>query len=335
MSILGHTQTVNDFQKNIMLPILHGLFKKQKVELFAHGLENIDNTPSLYISNHRDIVLDPSLLGYLLMQNNFPTVEVAIGSNLLIEPWITDVVKINKSFVVKRDVSGRDLLLASKKMSEYIRFALQEKKHPVWIAQREGRAKDGNDKTQSSLIKMLHLGAKHIGVLESYKQLHIVPVSITYEYDSCDVLKAKELYLNDRGEKYIKKPEDDMLSMKYGIVGLTARICYHFGKPIEYDDMSGTPDFNSIAEKVAQKIDNTIYENYKLFPSHYISYDLLNEESVYSDFYSAEDKKNFLELIQHKIEILLPEYKDNEEFKKFVFIQYANILQNKLLHKTE
>jgi len=327
---LSSVETIDDFQIGIVKQVFEKINSKVVDEIEVVNLDKLNNKKGyLFISNHRDIVLDPSNLALILTLNGFQTQEVAIGSNLLIESWIDDLVRLNKSFIVRRDVQGRELLLASKKMSAYIRSVIFRNSN-VWIAQREGRAKDGNDKTQTSLLKMLNLGCKSKDLNQSFSLLNILPFAISYEYDACDVLKAKELYIKSLGENYIKTPQDDLKSMKYGLIGLKGRITYSFGNVITAEELPITEDLNEICEKLAELIDNQIYSNFKLYPSHYISYDLYNKTNKFSNNYSQEDSKKFIELIDYKINLLTPEYVGNEDFKLQVFRQYSNIVENHL-----
>jgi len=326
---LSGVNNIKYFQQEIISLIIKGLLDKTVDELIVKSIDNIKKDKGhLLISNHRDIVLDPSFLGYLMYVNNYDTAQIAIGNNLLVEPWITDLVKINKSFIVKRNLQGRELLLASKKLSEYIRYIVSDKQKYVWIAQREGRAKDGNDRTQLSVIKMFNLGYKGNDIVESYKSLNIIPIAISYEYDPCDVLKAKELYLKSKGQQYLKTQQDDLLSMKYGLIGKKGRVCYGFGKVINENIISKGEDLNSITQIIAENIDNQIFKNTMLFPSHYISYDLYYNENKFSDRYTEADKIKFEKIIDEKISLLLHEYKNNDEFRKFIYSQYAQIAKN-------
>lgn len=327
---LSKVETIDDFQIGIIKKVFEKINSKVVDEIEVFNLDKLSNDKGyLFISNHRDIVLDPSNLALILSNTGFQTQEVAIGSNLLIEPWIEDLVRLNKSFIVKRDVQGRELLLASKKMSAYIRSVICRNSN-VWIAQREGRAKDGNDKTQTSLLKMLNLGSNIKNLNDSFSSLNLLPFAISYEFDACDVLKAKELYVNSLGDKYVKTPQDDLISMKYGLIGLKGRISYSFGNVITSEELPQTEDLNEITEILAKIIDNQIYKNFKLYPSHYISYDLFNENNRFVDKYSEAEKKKFLDLIDYKINLLVPEYNGNNDFKMQVFRQYSNIVENYL-----
>jgi hypothetical protein len=329
LGLLPQVKTVDEFQHNIIKNIVDGVMARAGASLYAKNVKTTGSLKaSLFISNHRDIILDPTFLGYVLHTNGHSTVEIAIGNNLLIEPWIEDLVRVNKSFIVRRDVQGRELLMASKKMSAYIRHAVTNKRSNVWIAQREGRAKDGNDATQIALLKMLHMGAGNISPVQSFQHLNMVPVSITYEYDPCDVLKARELYMLSTGAEYVKTAGDDLLSMKWGLLGLAGRVCYTFAPEIDHQLLPEDADLQTSCEILAREIDKHIYAGYELFPSHFYSYDMYFGGTKFSKQYNQDKINEFETLIDKKTALLLPAYAENQEFRKFVYLQYANVLKN-------
>ncbi len=273
---LKTVREADEFQVFLIKPILDGLKAASMTELTFSGIENIlTNQPCLFISNHRDIVLDPALLDLVLHLNNIPTVEIAIGSNLLIKPWIEVFVRINKSFIVRRDVSGRELLRSSLHLSQYIRDNIVERGSYTWIAQREGRAKDGNDFTQESLLRMLSLSGNTKNIADSLIPLNIIPVSISYEFDPCDGLKARELWMKKSGQPFVKSPQDDLVSMELGLRGQKGAVHFHFDKPI-------TPELKTIASlgiheqgtAIAQMIDSRIFSSYKLSNTQKAAYNL-------------------------------------------------------------
>ncbi len=218
----------------------------------------------LFISNHRDIALDPAFVDLGLHRNGLDTVRIAIGNNLLKTQVSTDLMKLNQSFIVDRSSKGRELLTSLSNLSDYIRLSLQEG-HSIWIAQREGRAKDGNDKTDPAILKMFHLAGRKMKIPfgEYMKSLKIVPVAISYEYDPGDVNKANELYMTQRDGTYEKSKLEDIDSIVNGIKGYKGRICVRVGDPVDQS-------FNT-AEELADYIDDYIYQNYRLFPSNLIA----------------------------------------------------------------
>lgn len=230
------------------------------------GLEHLDSTENyLFVSNHRDIAMDPAFVNWALFSENFKTVRIAIGDNLLSKPYVADLMRMNKSFIVKRSVSGiREMMKALSHLSDYIFSSLQEESS-IWIAQREGRAKDGFDKTEPAIVKMFYVNGKKkkIAFADYIKQLNIVPVAVSYEFDPCDQQKAQELYDKAETGEYKKSQFEDIESIVRGIIGQKGHVHVAFGSPLqgEYAD----------ADAVAQAIDTQIYSNYYLHPSNYIA----------------------------------------------------------------
>lgn len=239
---------------------------------FSHsGLDRLDmSKPTLFISNHRDIALDPALINIALHESGHNTLEIAIGDNLLSKPWISDIMRLNKSFIVKRsETSKRDTFKAAKKLSAYVHHTLNDNHQHVWIAQREGRAKDGLDKTNTALISMLLLKKnKDLSITEYVKQLNIVPVSIAYEFDPCDSDKAKELAIVETSGGYQKTEDEDIRSITKGILGDKGRVHVAFGQPLqgEFSD----------SKSIAAAIDQQIIGNYRLYDSNHIAHAKLN-----------------------------------------------------------
>jgi len=276
--------SVKEFQQ-VVAKYLHRLIKKSTDGFSFNGLTDLDMTkPTLFISNHRDIALDPALVNLALHRSNLDTVEIAIGDNLLSKPWVSDLMRLNKSFIVKRSAtSKREMLNNSKSLSSYIHHTLNENHQNVWIAQREGRAKDGLDKTNAALISMLMLNKGKERTIETYlNELNIVPVSISYEFDPCDKDKAIELAtLEDTGE-YHKSEGEDLRSITLGLVGHKGRVHIEFGTPI-------TGDYQD-SKSIAKEIDRQIISNYKLYDSN------LTAKAQLED--SAQDKSSLLSLEQ-------------------------------------
>ncbi|MFM1896388.1 MAG: hypothetical protein RLZZ385_1462 [Pseudomonadota bacterium] len=240
------------------------------------GLENINpDTNYVFISNHRDIAMDPAFVNYVLYHGGFTTLQIAIGDNLLKKPFVTDLMRLNKSFIVRRSLKGRELLKALDLLSEYIHYCIDHD-HNVWIAQREGRAKDGVDKTDPALIKMLSRGRRSLPFGQSIDGLHVVPVAISYEYDACDVLKAEELYQVETTGKFVKTEGSDINSIVTGITGYKGRVHVAIGKRLgdQYHPVSDDPDV------VAAKIDEQIVENYLLHDSNFIALEMLRERNL-------------------------------------------------------
>lgn len=321
-----------DFQLAFAYDFVHGILKKAATgcEMDCSSLDNTRNYT--FISNHRDIVLDSAFLDVLLIDNKFKTTcEIAIGDNLLSLPWVKDLVRVNKAFIVERALSMRQMLMSSKRLSDYMHFAIKEKNENIWIAQREGRAKDSNDRTQKSILQMMSMGGEG-SIIERLKQLHLVPLSISYEYDPCDFLKAKEFQQKRDYAEWKKGPTDDLVSMQTGIFGYKGHVHYHAAPCLdEYLD-SLDPDMpkQDIYNKVAAYIDQQIHRNYRLYPGNYVALDMLEGTEAYSDQYTAEDKAKFEKYIQGQLaKIDLPN-KDEAYLKERLLTMYANPVRNNL-----
>ena len=321
-----------DFQLAFAYDFVHGILKKAATgcEMDCSSLDNTRNYT--FISNHRDIVLDSAILDVMLIDNKFKTTcEIAIGDNLLSLPWVKDLVRVNKAFIVERALSMRQMLMSSKRLSDYMHFAIKEKNENIWIAQREGRAKDSNDRTQKSILQMMSMGGEG-SIIERLKQLHLVPLSISYEYDPCDFLKAKEFQQKRDHAEWKKGPTDDLVSMQTGIFGYKGHVHYHAAPCLdEYLD-SLDPDMpkQDIYNKVAAYIDQQIHCNYRLYPGNYVALDMLEETEAYTDQYTAEDKAKFEKYIQGQLaKIDLPN-KDEAYLKERLLTMYANPVRNNL-----
>lgn len=283
-----------------------------------------------FVSNHRDIVLDSALLDVLLYDAGFKTTcEIAIGDNLLSLPWVKDLVRLNKSFIVQRSLAPREMLLASKKMAEYMHFVIKEKNDNIWIAQREGRAKDSNDRTQPSILKMMAMGGEGSPV-ERLMQLHIVPLTISYEYDSCDFLKAAEFQLKRDVEGWKKSAHDDVVSMQTGIMGYKGRVHYHCAPCIDdfLKNLSSDIPKAKVFDVIAEHIDREIFRNYRLYPSNYIALDRLDGTKEHADKYTEQDIAVFDEYLKKqlaKIDIL---GKDEPFLLERMLTMYANPARN-------
>jgi len=328
ISHLSKVKTVEEFQISFIVKIAKYIIDNTTKGLSIEGLENLDpNESYLFISDHRDIVLDSALLNVLLVENGFKTTEIAIGSNLLIQPWIEDFVKLNKSFVVKRNASIRQMIANAKELSSYISYCLNEKESSIWLAQREGRTKDGNDRTQHSLLKMLQMN-KNKDFVGNFRKLKIVPVAISYEYEPCDYMKTRELYLRNTEAGFTKKPIDDLRSMVNGMVNQKGKVNFSIAKPIVevLDTIDAIPGVDKI-KALADVIDYRIHKNYKLWPDNYIAYDLLNKKNTFSDKYKLEEKDLFLKHMNKKLEGISG---DKEKLELIFLNIYSNPVKNRL-----
>lgn len=329
---LRQCKTNLDVQKTFFHKLLHGIMDKYSDGFDMDTASLPDKTRNYtFISNHRDIVLDPGFLSVGLIDNQFPTtVEIAIGDNLLIYPWIKKLVRVNKSFIVQRALSMRQMLESSARMSRYIHFAATEKKENIWIAQREGRAKDSNDRTQDSVLKMLAMGGSG-DVVDRLKELNIVPTALSYEYDPCDFLKAKEMQLKRDVEDFKKSQQDDLVNMQTGIFGYKGRVHFQTAACIndELEALRGLPK-TEVFTRVSELIDRHIHASYRLYPGNYVAYDWLNGESRMADRYTPEEKAKFEAYVQKKLDLIdLPD-KDEAFLRKCILTMYANPVVNHL-----
>lgn len=285
-----------------------------------------------FVSNHRDIVLDSALLDKMLIDAGFNTTcEIAIGDNLLSLPWVKDLVRVNKSFIVERGLPPRQMLMASKRMSEYMHIVVSQKHDNIWIAQREGRAKDSNDRTQEAILKMMAMGGEG-SVAERLASLHIVPLAISYEFDPCDYLKAQEMQLKRDIPGWKKGPMDDVISMKTGILGYKGHIHYHCAPCI--DNWLATLDpampKNEIYQSVAEHIDEGIFKNYRLYPNNYVALDLLNGNDAHSGKYNEAEKIAFEKYVEQQLGKVTLEKPDKNYLKENILRMYANPAINQL-----
>ena len=321
-----------DFQKTFCYGFL--------VQLLARLSKGCDidiaslDTDSRYtfISNHRDIVLDSALLDKLLIDAGFNTTcEIAIGDNLLKLPWVKDLVRVNKSFIVERALSMREMLMASKRLSEYMHFVIAEKNDNIWIAQREGRAKDSNDRTQEAILKMMVMGGEG-SIIDRLKQLHLVPLAISYEYDPCDYLKAAELQARRNNPSWQKGPMDDVTSMQTGIMGYKGYIHYQCADCIDsyLDTIPADTPKTELFRLIADHIDRQIFAGYRLYPNNYVALDLLHGDSAHADHYTAEDKAQFEAYLKGQLDKIEMEGKDDAYLREQMLKMYANPAINQM-----
>ncbi len=320
--------TTNErFQKTMVYPFLMHLLADHSKGLTTDysTIKNDDERCYTFVSNHRDIVLDSALLDYSLINEEFNTVEIAIGDNLLIRPWIKDLVRVNKSFIVQRSLNMRQMLLASAKLSKYMHFAINEKHEHLWIAQREGRAKDSNDKTQESVLKMMAMGG-------DLHELNIVPLAISYELDPCDYLKAEEFQHKRDIKGFKKSQQDDLENMRVGIFGDKGHIHYQTAPCINewLDSLPKDMPKNDYFKAVAEHIDEEIYKNYLLYPFNYIAADIMTGSDVLKDNYSQEDVEQFEDYLQKKLSLVKIENADMDFLRKSIITMYGNPALNKL-----
>ncbi len=324
------------FQSSVMLPFLEMLAARTTKGITSEGIGLLNpNKSYTYVSNHRDIVLDASFLNLCLLHSKMPTSEVAIGNNLLIYDWITDLVKLNKSFIVKRNLKLTKALVAAKQLSAYIHYAINTKHESVWIAQREGRAKDSNDMTQESVVKMLALEGGG-SFLENLIALNIVPVAISYEYDPNDYLKAREFLLRKLNPDFKKTQHDDLLSMETGLLGKKGHVHFEFCPCINpsLEGLKQLTDRIEVVKRVCAIIDCAIHSSYYIYPVNYVAYDMLHSTDKYADLYTptqVNDFKTYVECQLDKVDLPNISPLDRKYMQEMMLMMYANPLRNKLL----
>lgn len=329
-------KTKAEFQSKIMSQFLEMLAAKTTTGLSISGIENLQGDKRYtFITNHRDIVLDASFLNVLLLRNNIPTTEVAIGNNLLIFDWISDLVKLNKSFIVKRDLKMLKALEAAKQLSGYIHHAINEKHESVWIAQREGRSKDSNDLTQESLIKMMALAGGG-SMVENLKQINLVPVSISYEYDPNDYLKAREFLMKRNNPEFKKSQRDDLFSMETGILQPKGHVHFSVGNVINssLEEIETESDKTIIVKHICKTIDDSIHQGYRIYPINYIALDKFENTQRFTEYYTDEDVESFEKYIESQLAKVddIPDLNDDDMqyMHEMMLSMYANPLKNKL-----
>jgi len=325
---LRNLKKIRQLQGTFVYDLLRWIINKTSEGLTCTGLDALDKTkPYLFISNHRDIVLDAAFLNMLIFDYGMNTTQIAIGNNLLLYEWIEHAVRLNRAFIIKRNLPPRELLEASQKVSHFIRQSITRENLSVWIAQREGRTKDGLDKTQESVLKMLNMSNDKT-FNEGFKELNIVPVSISYEIEPCGLAKMKELIKKEHyGQK--KTDKDDLKSMSMGMFNPKGRIRFSFGQPIEinFDEVKAKEQQNHQIKELANIIDRQIWGNFKLWPNNFIAYDMLMPEPRFRHRYSSHEKRNFKMMIEQAlIHIDFPITDIQERFLKI----YANPVINKL-----
>ena len=323
---VASVKTIDDFQAKVAYPAMRKVVNETTDSISVSGLENIKTDGAhLFISNHRDIILDSAILNIMLYEAGLGTFETAIGSNLLEEELVRDLTKMNKNFTVKRNATAREFYENSVNLSQYIHHTICERHTNVWIAQREGRTKDGMDKTQPGLLKMLSINCEK-PLSQCFRELNITPVAISYEYDPCDVLKIPELKALAQEKKYEKQRGEDYNSILTGLTGYKGRIHLSIGKPLN-EELNQLVDFTSPNDKLKELgeiIDQKVYGQYKLWPTNLIAFDLL-EGVADSPNYTKEEKAAFISRMEKQLAIL---ELDSEEDRYFLLNMYANPVKN-------
>lgn len=330
---LMKTHSIRDFQCNFIYQSVQKVLEKSSEGLMTAGFEHLEaHTPYLFISNHRDILLDTTLLNATLFEHDLVMTASAIGDNLVKQPFLNVLAKLNRNFLVQRGLSPREMLQSSKTLSEYISQLLQHENRSVWIAQREGRTKDGNDATNPGVLKMLGMASDEANLMDYFKKIKIVPVSISYEYDPTDALKMPQLLAEANNEVYVKEENEDFMTILSGALGPKKRIFIHIGKVLdtEIDVIKAENDnINKQIQALAQAIDDSILKSYKLWPTNYIAYDILHKTDKYSHLYTENEKAVFERRLEKRID------SENPIALQGILAMYANPVVNKLKYAHE
>lgn len=325
---LKKTHSIRDFQCNFIYQTVQKILENSSDGLTTSGFEHLEkNNSYLFISNHRDILLDTTLLNASLFQNGHLMTASAIGDNLVKKSFIKTLARLNRNFLVLRGLSPREMLQSSKLLSEYMRQLLLHENRSVWIAQREGRTKDGNDETNPGVLKMIGMASDEADVMQYFKKIKIVPVSISYEYDPTDVLKMPQLLAEANNEVYVKSKNEDFNTIMSGVMGQKKRIHLHIGKVLntEIDRIITENDSsNKQIQALAQEIDDAILSNYKLWPTNFIAYDIVNKSNAFSHLYTESEKSLFERRLEMRIGT------DNPVALDGFLAMYANPVVNKL-----
>ena len=325
---LRKTHSIRDFQCNFIYNTVLKILENSSDGLTTSGFEHLEkNNSYLFISNHRDILLDTTLLNAALFQNGHLMTASAIGDNLVQKSFIKTLARLNRNFLVLRGLPPREMLQSSKLLSEYIGQLLLHENRSVWIAQREGRTKDGNDETNPGVLKMIGMASDEADVMQYFKKLKIVPVSISYEYDPTDVLKMPQLLAEANNETYVKSKNEDLNTILSGVMGQKKRIHLHIGKVLdtEIDQIVAENDSsNKQIQALAQEIDDAILSNYKLWPTNFIAYDILHKTTTYAHLYTESEKSLFERRLEMRIGL------DNPIALEGFLAMYANPVVNKL-----
>ncbi len=325
-------RTKKEFKAKLAYEVVMIIAKGTTFSLTVSGRSRLPANlePCTFISNHRDIVLDAAFLNVMLYDVGYGMTQVAIGDNLLMKPWIKTLVRLNNSFIVKRNVTGRQQLEASMTLSSYIHHTIKETKESIWIAQREGRSKDSDDKTQASILKMLNMGGETKDILTNLMSLNIVPVAISYEIDPCDYLKAQEFQQKRDNPDFVKSKRDDLLSMETGILNNKGRVHFTIASPINQtlSQLDPSMEKSELYAAIANLIDRKIYRHYRFYPFNYVAYDLLTGTTRFSTMYGQKEKKQFEAYLEGQLDKIVLPNKDVLFLRGKILEMYANPLKN-------
>lgn len=299
-TLLRSLNGVGDFQRIIMYPIIKGIIDKTTSGVSYSGIGNLkDGRTHLLLSNHRDIILDPAIIQVICFDNDVPRTEIAVGDNLITSKFIEDVTRSNGMVKVVRGGTTREKYTYSTLLSEYLRMRIAGQKCSIWIAQRNGRAKNGIDITEQGLLKMLNMSGGE-DFVQNFSELSVVPVSISYQFEPCDFLKARELYISRR-EQYVKQEGEDLFSILTGVKQFKGFVHFNFSEPVKLEDVENCSryDKNERFKALATIIDDVVTSSYRLWDTNYIAYDIMNGTDTFSSQYTKEAKDSFTDYMEN------------------------------------
>ena len=323
-NVLKSIKTIDEFQILVMQKLVRWAIDHTAKNFSYDGVSNIDPSRKfLAMSNHRDIMLDPAITQLVLYTNGIPLTEIAVGDNLITNKAIEWLIRSNRMIKVIRGVSARELYTSSQLLSRYIRLNITENRSSIWLAQRQGRTKNGYDVTEQGLLKMLDMSGTS-DFQQNFEELNIIPMSVSYEYEPCDILKARELVIS-RKRKYVKAEGEDLNSIMVGIMQQKGNIHLNIGKPLEQDEIAAAAkcDKNDRYQLIRHAIDLRVIDGYKLWKNNYIAYDLQNHSFKYSDLYSPTDMEQFVEYMRKQLDTVEPEI-NREDLRRIFLDIYAN-----------
>ena len=333
-NVLKQIKTIDQFQVLVMQRFVRWVLEHTAKNFSYDGISNIDpNKKFLALSNHRDIIMDPAITQLVLHTNGIPMTEIAVGDNLITNEAIEYLIRSNRMIKVVRGISARELYLSSQLLSKYIRLNITEQRSSIWLAQRQGRTKNGYDVTEQGLLKMLDMSGT--GDFQSnFEALNIIPMSISYEYEPCDILKARETVIS-RKHKYVKAEGEDFNSIMVGIMQPKGNVHLNIGKPLTSEEIAAAAqcDKNDRYQLIRHAVDIRVIEGYRLWKNNYIAYDILNHSYRYSDKYEASDVETFVAYMEKQLDTVEPTL-NREDLRKHFLEIYANpVVSKELLAK--
>ncbi|MBR5835542.1 MAG: 1-acyl-sn-glycerol-3-phosphate acyltransferase [Bacteroidales bacterium] len=332
--IFKSLKSVDQFQELVMSRFVEWVLEQTVTEFTYEGIENIDPEKRfLTLSNHRDIIFDPAIVQLVLFRNNIPLTEIAVGDNLVSSETIEYLLRSNRMIKVVRGISARELYLSSQMLSKYIRVNVTNQRSSIWLAQRQGRTKNGYDTTEQGLLKMLDMSGSD-DFQKNFEELNITPMSISYEYEPCDILKARELLIS-RTQKYVKAEGEDLNSILVGIKQPKGNVHLTICKPLTAEEIAAAAacDKNERYQQIRHAVDVRVIDGYRLWKNNYMAYDMINESTKYADRYEQADVEKFSAYMQHQLSTVEPEL-DKDELRKIFLEIYANpVVTKELLEK--